>query len=83
MERRSRDDHVLLNCCDTKTDGTGRIAARPIRVDVDATVLASFLIKAWEGAVLRAKVEKNGTPSKNSKQRVREIAYLAPQPSEK
>jgi len=25
-------------------------------------VLASFLINAWEGAVLRAKVEKNATP---------------------
>ena len=28
----------------------------------DATVLASFLINAWEGAILRAKVEKNGSP---------------------
>jgi len=46
-------------------------------------IVQPHLIKAWEGAVLRAKVEKNGTPSKNSKQRVREIAYLAPQPSEK
>ena len=33
-----------------------------IRADCDATVLASFLINAWEGAVLRAKVEKKGTP---------------------
>ncbi len=33
-----------------------------IRADCDAAVLASFLINAWEGAVLRAKVEKNGTP---------------------
>ena len=31
-----------------------------IRVNCDATVLASFLINTWEGAVLRA--EKNGTP---------------------
>ena len=38
-----------------------------IRVDLDATVLASFLINAWEGAVLRAKAEKTSTPSKNSK----------------
>jgi hypothetical protein len=30
--------------------------------DCDATVLASLLINTWEGAVLRAKVEKNGTP---------------------
>lgn len=33
-----------------------------LRVDCDATVLASFLINAWEGAVLRAKVVKNGAP---------------------
>ena len=28
--------------------------------DYDAALLASFLINAWEGAVLRAKVQKNG-----------------------
>jgi TetR/AcrR family transcriptional repressor of nem operon len=33
-----------------------------IGTDCDAAILASFLINAWEGAVLRAKVEKNGTP---------------------
>jgi TetR/AcrR family transcriptional repressor of nem operon len=33
-----------------------------IRADWDAAVLASFLINAWEGAVLRAKVAKNGAP---------------------
>ena len=33
-----------------------------IPADCDASVLASFLINAWEGAVLRAKVEKNGIP---------------------
>ena len=33
-----------------------------IPADYDASVLASFLINAWEGAVLRAKVEKNGIP---------------------
>ena len=33
-----------------------------ISADCDASVLASFLINAWEGAVLRAKVEKNGIP---------------------
>ena len=27
MERGSRDHHVLCKCCDSKTDGTGRIAA--------------------------------------------------------
>jgi TetR/AcrR family transcriptional repressor of nem operon len=33
-----------------------------IRADCDAAVLASFLVNAWEGAVLRAKVVKNGGP---------------------
>ena len=33
-----------------------------IRVDCDAAILASFLVNAWEGAVLRAKVVKNSTP---------------------
>jgi TetR/AcrR family transcriptional repressor of nem operon len=33
-----------------------------IGADCDAAILASFLINAWEGAVLRAKVEKSGTP---------------------
>ncbi len=33
-----------------------------LRVDCDTTMLASFLINAWEGAVLRAKVVKNGAP---------------------
>ncbi len=33
-----------------------------IRTDCDAGVLAAFLINAWEGAVLRAKVEKNAAP---------------------
>lgn len=33
-----------------------------IDADCDAGILASFLINAWEGAILRAKVEKNGTP---------------------
>ena len=54
MERGSRDHHVLLKCCDIKTD-------------CDATVLGSFLINTWEGAVLLAKVEKNDIPYKNSK----------------
>ena len=30
--------------------------------DCDAGVLAAFLINAWEGAVLRAKVDKNAVP---------------------
>jgi TetR/AcrR family transcriptional regulator, transcriptional repressor for nem operon len=33
-----------------------------IRADCDAAVLASFLVNAWEGALLRAKVVKNSTP---------------------
>lgn len=33
-----------------------------LRADCDAAVLASFLINAWEGAVLRAKVAKNRAP---------------------
>jgi TetR/AcrR family transcriptional repressor of nem operon len=33
-----------------------------LRADCDAEVLSSFLINAWEGAVLRAKVTKNGAP---------------------
>jgi TetR/AcrR family transcriptional repressor of nem operon len=33
-----------------------------IRADCDAGVLAAFLINAWEGAVLRAKVVKNPAP---------------------
>jgi len=36
--------------------------AHEIRADFDAAVLASFLINAWEGAILRAKVAKNGAP---------------------
>ena len=30
--------------------------------DCDAAVLAAFLINAWEGAILRAKVDKNAAP---------------------
>src|ERR1700720_1759501 len=33
-----------------------------VRADCDAGVLAAFLINAWEGAVLRAKVDKNAVP---------------------
>lgn len=33
-----------------------------IRADCDAAILASFLVNAWEGAVLRAKVVKNSAP---------------------
>ena len=36
--------------------------ARGIRVITAPSLLASFLINAWEAAVLRPKVEKNGTP---------------------
>ena len=33
-----------------------------VSADCDASVLAAFLINAWEGAVLRAKVDKNAVP---------------------
>ena len=33
--------------------------AGEIRTDIEATMLASFLINAWQGAVLRAKVERD------------------------
>ena len=36
--------------------------AHEIRGDYGTVLLASFLINAWEAAVLRPKVEKNGTP---------------------
>ena len=39
-----------------------------IRADFDAAVLASFLINAWEGAILRAKVVKNSAPLEEFKQ---------------
>jgi TetR/AcrR family transcriptional regulator, transcriptional repressor for nem operon len=39
-----------------------------IRADIDAAVLASFLINAWEGAMLRAKVVKNSAPLEEFKQ---------------
>jgi TetR/AcrR family transcriptional regulator, transcriptional repressor for nem operon len=51
-----------------------------IQTDCDATVLASFLINAWEGAVLRAKVEKNGTSFKEFDQIVFE-KLLSPVPN--
>jgi hypothetical protein len=60
------EDHAMTTCCSNAA--TSRPTVRngqrqgEIRVDCDATVLASFLINTWEGAVLRAKVEKNDTP---------------------
>jgi len=35
--------------------------AGEIRTDIDSAVLAGFLVSAWEGAVLRARVDKDGT----------------------
>jgi TetR/AcrR family transcriptional regulator, transcriptional repressor for nem operon len=54
-----------------------------VRVDCDAAVLASFLIDAWEGAVLRAKVVKSEAPFKEFNEVVFEM-LLAPalKPSE-
>lgn len=34
--------------------------AGEIRTDIDTSILASFLANAWEGTVLRSKVERNG-----------------------
>jgi TetR/AcrR family transcriptional regulator, transcriptional repressor for nem operon len=52
-----------------------------IRADCDPAMLASFLINAWEGAVLRAKVEKNGTPFEEFNQVVfGKLLALAPTP---
>jgi TetR/AcrR family transcriptional repressor of nem operon len=46
-------------------------------------VLASFLINAWEGAVLGAKVEKNGTPFEEFEEIVFEkLLTSSPQPAE-
>jgi TetR/AcrR family transcriptional repressor of nem operon len=35
-------------------------AKRAINTDLDAATLAAFLLNAWEGAVLRSKVDKDG-----------------------
>ena len=45
-----------MQCC--VRDGQ---RAGEIRSDIDAAVLAGFLVSAWEGAVLRARVDKDGT----------------------
>jgi TetR/AcrR family transcriptional regulator, transcriptional repressor for nem operon len=36
--------------------------AKRVRVDLPASAVASFLINSWEGAVLRAKVERDRSP---------------------
>jgi len=36
--------------------------AKRVRVDLPASAVASFLINAWEGAVLRARVERDTSP---------------------
>jgi len=36
-------------------------AAGEVRKDANAATLAAFVVNAWEGAVLRAKVEKDGS----------------------
>lgn len=35
-------------------------SAGEIRVDLDAAILAAFLVNAWEGTVLRTKVDRDG-----------------------
>jgi TetR/AcrR family transcriptional repressor of nem operon len=37
-------------------------AAGEVRSDLDPAVLAAFLVNAWEGAILRAKVDKTSDP---------------------
>ncbi|WP_013334627.1 TetR/AcrR family transcriptional regulator [Gloeothece verrucosa] len=45
---------TLENCiCDAQNKGE-------VRSDLDATTLAHFLVNAWEGCVLRSKVEQDG-----------------------
>jgi TetR/AcrR family transcriptional repressor of nem operon len=46
-----------LKICIQEGQSLGEISG-----DYDAALLASFLINAWEGAVLRAKVQKNSAP---------------------
>jgi TetR/AcrR family transcriptional repressor of nem operon len=46
-----------LELCIQEGQSAGEICA-----DFDAAALASFLINAWEGAILRAKVVKNSAP---------------------
>lgn len=36
-------------------------SARHLKVDIPPRTLAAFLVNAWEGAVLRSKVERNGS----------------------
>jgi hypothetical protein len=60
MERGSRDDTCCSNAAISRPTVRDGQRQGEIRVDCDATVLASFLINTWEGAVLLAK--NNGTP---------------------
>lgn len=54
-----------------------------IRADCDAAVLASFLINAWEGVVLRAKVVKHSAPFEEFNQVVfGKLLAATPQPTE-
>jgi len=52
-----------LETCIQEGQNLGEISG-----DYDAALLASFLINAWEGAVLRAKVQKNGASFKEFNQ---------------
>ena len=44
-----------LECCVRDAQRAGEI-----RADLDAAVLAAFLVNAWEGTVLRTKVDRDG-----------------------
>lgn len=44
-----------IECCVREAQLAGEV-----RTDIDAAVLAAFFVNAWEGAVLRAKVDRDG-----------------------
>jgi hypothetical protein len=56
--------------------------AREIRGDYGTVLLASFLINAWEAAVLRPTVERMALPSRNSNKSCSRNAYPVSQQSE-
>jgi TetR/AcrR family transcriptional repressor of nem operon len=44
-----------IKCCVSHAQNAGEV-----RADLDAAILAAFLVNAWEGAVLRAKIDRDG-----------------------
>ena len=53
-------------------------AAGEIESDADPDVLAAFVLNAWEGAVLRARIEKGTAPSGNSSMRCSPFSFAKP-----